>query len=235
MPKSKWRPHTQLSLVHRKKSGDPRGGFRPNAGRPRKPGSISHAARKPLAARFPQHVTLRLVDGAPSLAREYLMKIIRAAILASQKSFFRIVEFNVLANHLHLITEAAGNDALARGVQGLEVRLARRLNSALKRRGKLFAHRYHARYLETPREVRNCLRYVLLNRKHHDAEKKFSRYWIDPHSSAPWFDGWAEPIRREHRADEPAPTAAATTWLLRTGWRRHGALAFDERPVRSRV
>jgi len=54
----------------------------------------------------------------------------------------------------------------------------------LKRRGKLFAHRYHSRYLKTPREVRNVLRYVLLNRKHHAAEKKFSKSWIDPYSSA---------------------------------------------------
>jgi len=228
MRKSKWRPHTQLSLVHRR-TGDARGGFRPGAGRPKKPGSISHSARTVLAARFPQHVTLRIVDGAPSLAREYLLKVIRAAIRASHKSFFRVVEFNVLANHVHLITEAAGNDALARGMQGIEVRLARRLNSALIRRGKLFAYRYHARYLKTPREVRNCLRYVLLNRKHHAAEQRFSKYWIDPHSSAPWFDGWAEPMRREYRADEPAPTASATTWLLRVGWRKHGLLAFDER------
>ena len=98
--------------------------MRPGAGRPMKPGSISHAARKRLAARFPQHVTLRLVAGAPSLAREYLTRIIRAAIRASHKPFFRVVEFNVLSNHLHLITEASGNDALARGMQGLEVRLA---------------------------------------------------------------------------------------------------------------
>ena len=34
------------------------------------------------------------------------MKIIRAAIKASHKPRFRIVEFNVLGNHLHLITEA---------------------------------------------------------------------------------------------------------------------------------
>jgi REP element-mobilizing transposase RayT len=228
--KSKWQPHTQLSLVHRRKSGDPRGGLRPGAGRPRKPGSISHATRPHLAPRFPQHVTIRLVAGAPSLARDYLMKVIRRAIRDAQKSTFRVVHFNVLSNHLHLITEAAGNVALARGMQGLEVRLARRLNSALMRRGKLFAHRFHARYLETPREVRNCLRYVLLNRKHHDAEKKFNKYWIDPHSSAPWFDGWARPILREYRADEVAPTAPATTWLLTTGWRKHGPLAFDERP-----
>jgi len=38
----------------------------------------------------------------------------------------------VLANHLHLITEATGNDSLARGVQGLEVlRTGWRMHGAL--------------------------------------------------------------------------------------------------------
>jgi REP element-mobilizing transposase RayT len=173
-------------------------------------------------------VTLRLVEGAPSLAREWLMKIIRAAIRESHKDAFRVVHFNVLSNHLHLITEALNTDALSRGVQGFEVRLVKRLNSALKRRGKMFAHRFHARYLKTPTEVRNCLRYVLLNRKHHDAEKKFARLWIDPHSSAAWFDGWSEPIRAN--VDMAPPTAAPKEWLLRVGWRRLGLLSFDDRP-----
>jgi hypothetical protein len=30
---------------------------------------------------------------------------------------------------------------------------------------------------------------------------------------------------------EPAPTVAATTWLLAAGWRRHGLLRFDEAPA----
>ena len=125
---------------------------------------------------------------------------------------------------------------LSRGVQGLEVRLVRRLNSALKRTGKLFPMRFHARYLKTPREVRNCLRYVLLNRKHHAAEKKFSKYWVDPCSSGAWFGGWREPIRAtadwmQEIIDMPRPTADATTWLLRVGWRKHGLIAIDERPA----
>jgi hypothetical protein len=41
-------------------------------------------------------------------------------------------------------------------MQGFEVRLAKRLNSALTRRGKLFARRYHRRSLRTPREVFNA-------------------------------------------------------------------------------
>jgi hypothetical protein len=76
---------------------------------------------------------------------------------------------------------------------------------------------------------------VLLNRKHHKAEQRFGKYWIDPWSSAAWFGGWAEPIRadaswkRELLALE-APTAKATVWLLVVGWKRHGPLRFDEQP-----
>jgi REP element-mobilizing transposase RayT len=224
----------QLSLVHRREKGQ-RGGTRPGAGRPRKAGAVSHDAREKVGAHVPRHVTLRVVEGAPVLAREYLVKIIRRAIRDAHKASFRIVEFNVLANHLHLITEADDNRALARGVLGFAVRLARRINRAVKRTGKLFAQRYDARPLKTPRQVRNALRYVLQNRKHHASEQPFRKHWVDPCSSGPWFCGWAEPIRypsdelRSLIESEP-PVARARVWLLTTGWRKHGALGFDERP-----
>jgi putative transposase len=228
--------HLQLTLDQARKPDGRHGGWRPGAGRKKKPGTVSHAARNAHNRAHPSHVTLRIVDGVPSLAREWLMKIIRAGIAAGQKPDFHVVEFNVLANHLHLIVEAAGKEALSRGMQGLMVRLARRLNSALKRSGPLFAQRYHARSLKTPTEVRNALRYVLLNRKHHDAEKKFSKTWIDPHSSAMWFGGWAEKIRIDcgwmaELARVERPTLPAQTWLLTTGWKRHGPLRFDDRPA----
>ena len=93
--------------------------------------------------------------------------------------------------------------------------------------------RYHARALTSPREVRNCLRYVLLNQRHHVTERVLDRDWIDPCSSAAWFDGWRRAVvadtwwKAELLAMRP-PVAAATTWLLTTGWRRHGLLLFDE-------
>ena len=213
-----------------------RGGWRPNAGRKKKPGAIPHDARPRMPSRFPQHVTLRVVADGPTLAREWLMKIIRRAIAQSHKPYFRVVEFNVLGNHVHLITEASDALMLGLGVGALEVRLARRLNSATQRRGKLFAHRYHVRYLRTPTQVRNTLRYVLLNRKHHAAEQRFSRYWIDPFSSAAWFTGWATPIRvdtwwKQDLVERPARTAKPRTWLLAAGWQRHGPLRFDDAPA----
>lgn len=131
--------------------------------------------------------------------------------------------------------EAASAEVLGRRMQGLEVSLARRLNRHFERRGTFFAERYHSRVLRTPRETRNALRYVLTNYRQHEARRgeKLSSDWIDPFSSACWFDGWRDPVRlREPRQREllaiPCPTAAATVWLLTAGWRRWGPLPFDE-------
>jgi hypothetical protein len=142
----------------------------------------------------------------------------------------------VLSNHVHLICEATDAMALARGVQGLAIRLARRLNSALKRKGKLLGPRYHAVAPRTPTQVRNTLRYVLLNRTHHAAGKRSYAGWIDPYSSGIWFRGWQAPIRmnvgwNRDVAQLEAPTKPARTWLLRVGWRRAGPLSYDDRPA----
>ena len=197
---------------------------------------MAHRQRERFAARFPLHITLRVVDGVPSLRRHGALRIIQRAIEAGgHRAHFRVVHFVVIGNHLHLLVEATDVVALARGMQGLEVRLARRLNRFFERRGQFFAERYHARVLRTPRETRNALRYVLLNQREHEARRgeKLARDWIDPFSSAYWFDGWREEVQlREPRQREllnvPCPTAPASVWLLTTGWRRWGPLAFDD-------
>ncbi|HEY3804146.1 MAG TPA: transposase [Kofleriaceae bacterium] len=227
----------QLSLdAARKPIGH--GGWRPGAGRPKKKGAVSHQTRRAFASRFPQHVTLRLGADSPPIARDWLMKrVVRPCIALSAKAFFRVVEFNVLSNHVHLICEADDALALARGVQGLAIRLARRMNTALKRKGKLFGPRYHAVALRTPAQVRNTLRYVLLNRKHHaTAARRFYAGWIDPYSSGIWFHGWQAPVRmnvgfNRSLAVDDAPTRRPRTWLLRAGWRRAGPISYDDRPA----
>ncbi|HEX4452673.1 MAG TPA: transposase [Kofleriaceae bacterium] len=212
------------------------GGWRPGAGRPTVKGAVSHRTRSSFMSRFPQHVTLRLGAATPPIAREWLMKrVVRPCISLCAKPFFRVVEFNVLSNHVHLICEADDAMTLARGVQGLAIRLARRLNTALKRKGKFFGPRYHAVSLRTPAQVRNTLRYVLLNRKHHaPAAKRFFTGWIDPYSSGVWFHGWDAPIRLNGVISDlvelEPPTRRPRTWLLRIGWRRAGPLSYDDRP-----
>lgn len=213
-----------------------RGGWRPNAGRPKGRTMVPHEARKPFPARIPQHVTLKFVPQLPSLRNEALVRFMRGQLSLSQRLDFRIIEFAIQHDHLHLINEASGAESLASGVQGLKVRLARRLNRALGRSGDVFEERYHTRSLETPREVRNALRYVLNNERHHADERgqQLRPDWLDPFSSAPWFGGWAQPVERSTLPPSliamPRPTMLPTVWLLTTGWKKHGLIAFDEVP-----
>jgi hypothetical protein len=101
------------------------------------------------------------------------------------------------------------------------------VNRVAKRTGPVLADRYHVRALSTPKEVRNALRYVLLNaRRHapagHGAASK--RVRLDPASSARWFEGWKRRAPDDPEPDQRKPVARARTWLLTTGWRRHGLL-----------
>jgi len=132
----------------------------------------------------------------------------------------------VLNDHLHLICEAADLVALRRGLQGLAIRIARALNRLWRRKGKVFADRYHARALTSPREVRNAIVYVLGNARHHAAEGRMVRVAqaIDTYTSAPWFDGFRERVTVRGLEAIARPTTPARTWLLETGWRRHGLL-----------
>lgn len=213
-----------------------RGGWRPGAGRPRGRTTLSRCTREALSPREPVHVTLRLVEGVPSLRCHGALRIVQRAIRETgHRDDFRVVEYALLSNHAHLIAEIDGTAALSNGMHALEIRLARRLNRFFDRSGPLFADRYHARPLRSPSDVRNALRYVLLNQRTHEARSggRLSRDWIDPFSSGFWFDGWREEVRlREPRQREllacERPTAPGTVWLLTTGWRRGGLLAFDE-------
>ncbi len=110
-------------------------------------------------------------------------------------------------------------------MQGLLVRLARAINRAAGRRGTVFADRYHAEVLRTPRQVRHALAYVLLNDRHHlevSCRPQYARNAVDERSSAPWFDGWKRSIR--HGCTGPPPHAPPRTWLLARGWRKQGLL-----------
>lgn len=168
-----------------------------------------------------------------------MLYAVHDAIAKAQRPDFRIVHFSVQATHLHLIVEATSDAARTRGLQGLVVRLARSINRAVQRRGALFAERYHARALRTPREVRDAIRYVLNNARHHlhGDNPHIDEHWVDAYSSGLWFDGWARPLIVDHWStfhvlQRPAPVVAPRVWLLAQGWRRHGLLRFDEVPGR---
>jgi putative transposase len=148
---------------------------------------------------------------------------VRRAVAAVPGPSFRVLHFSVQHDHLHLLVEADRAAGLARGCQGLAVRLAKAINRALRRRGTVFGDRYHARWLRTPREVRNALVYVLQNFRKHIAGARR----LDPRSSAAWFGGWRVSAPRP---PGPAPVRSPRTWLARVGSLRHGRIDVREMP-----
>jgi REP element-mobilizing transposase RayT len=168
-------------------------------------------------------VTLR---GRPGLRTERAYLALEGAIAAASTARFRVIHFSVQDNHVHLIVEASERESLIRGVQGLAVRMARAVNHAFRRRGALWSDRYHARDLGSPREVRNAIAYVLLNRRKHAAWAR----GIDRCSSGRWFDGWARQAKAPAGPAAPSPLSAPRTWLASAGWRRCGLVTLDERP-----
>ncbi len=213
------------------------GGVREGAGRPpngRKAG-VSHLGRERLSWRHPVHVTLKVLGAVGNLRKGPQRRAIFRAFAGGRRRFgFRLVEFSVQRDHLHLVCEAENERSLARGLQGLCIRIARGLNRRLGRRGRVFADRYHAHQLRTPREVRHALAYVLGNARRHGLVRAPGA--LDPVSSSPLFAGWKHhaPIGSEALAElrpREGPTIAAPrTWLLRVGWARRGRLDPDVVP-----
>jgi putative transposase len=146
-----------------------RGGKRPGAGRPPRGerAGVSHATRDALNGREPVLVTLKARAGLVRLRSRRVLARILPSLVAARERHLRLVHFSVQRDHFHLVVEADSQGALARGIQGLSVRIARKLNALMGRRGKVFADRYHAHVLRTPRQVRNALAYVLGNARKH--------------------------------------------------------------------
>ncbi len=220
------------------------GGRRAGAGRKRKAPRtrVPHRARPKLAARFPVHVTVRLLDGLPRLRGFALAKILRRAFVRScNHDGFRICQFSIQGNHIHLICEAKSRAALSRGVQGWKIRVTKGLNQPWHRRGTVFDDRYHLEIMKCPRQVRNGICYVMQNARRHGQPLPAWAGGVDPFSSAWYFHGWRDDRWRRGLAPPPddpdapgPPVAEPRTWLLAVGWRHRGLLAVDEVPAAGR-
>ncbi len=217
----------EFAFARRRRPG---GGRKPKGER----AGVSHATREELASRFPVHVTVRLERGLPGLRGKQAYRTLKRAFAAGCDRFgFRMAQYSVQTNHLHMICEATEKNALARGMQGLLIRVAKALNRLWARHGRVFADRYHGRILRTPREVRNALCYVLNNARRHAV--RLGKALLDPFGSGFWFDGWKETRGQVPRGlaerGEDAPLARARSWLLTVGWRRRGLLGMCEVPA----
>jgi REP element-mobilizing transposase RayT len=225
-------PQLQLDLRPRTWGGPREGAGRKKSGRCL---DAPHRVRGPISRHHPLHVVLRTRKDVPRLRRGPTYRAIRRALQhVLGEHAFRVVHMSIQHNHLHFIVEADDKAALSHGMRSLTITAARAINRELGRKGRVFAYRYNAKPITSPRQMRNALSYVLNNwRRHHeDMRSPAARQArLDPYSTAIHFDGWKETARfATPDGYEPLPSAEAQTWLLRIGWRRHGAISVYEEP-----
>ena len=141
------------------------GGARPGAGRKRvgpRP-NVPHRPRENFR-KGTLHVTLRLRREVWNLRTHRCFRALKRAFARGCERFgYRLIHFSVQGTHIHMIVEAPEVVALGRAMKGLQVRMARALNKVMRRKGAVFADRYHAHLLRSPRETLHAIRYVLDN------------------------------------------------------------------------
>lgn len=209
-----------------RRPGPGRGGKRPGAGRKPK-GEVAllrHLTRIPVQEDKPVLATVQICKGLPSLRTPD----VRAVLLdcfhkGKQRGGFRLAHFSIRHDEILLLVEADTRHAMTFGMQGLTIRIARHLNKHWRRKGTLFRDRYHERTLETAEAVRETLHAML------DADAETHAY-----SSAPWCDGFVEPVSFPELEQVGKPVIQPRTWLVTSGWKRHGLLQGRRRPARSR-
>jgi REP element-mobilizing transposase RayT len=235
---SKRKRHVQQPLFRR--GGKRRGAGRKPSG-PRR--GERHAARPDVKPYHGLHVVMRVVPAVGSLRRRDMYKAMRNASLAAARSeWFRIVHISLQRNHVHMVVEAEHKVALARGMQSFQISAARNVNATLgdgtrRRRGKVFADRYHVEVIRSPRQARHVISYVLNNwRRHSEDQRGLASTWlVDPFSSGISFPDWVEregeswmwPIRETY---DPLVVRRPQSWLLREGWRKAGTVSYREVP-----
>jgi REP element-mobilizing transposase RayT len=235
------RKRGQVEMVFRTHGGKRRGaGRKPKGAR----AGASHAARPEHNPRHPVHVTMRVVGSASGLRRRDIYFAVReATIVTAKREDFRIVHLSIQRDHVHLIVEADSKCALSKGIRGFAISAARQINKAItarggdRRTGRVFADRYHACSLTSPRAVRNTLAYALCNWRHHGEDRApFARTWkVDPFSSGAVFPGWKElesspffwPLPSAYH---PLIVFHPRTWLLCNWHRFHPLISVREVP-----
>lgn len=214
------------------------GGSRKGSGRPNKSGTVSHGAREIVAISTPLHISLKLKEKLPTIRTYTLLKEFKYCLKLAQKQGLFIIHYSIQHNHIHMIAEAFDNRSLALGMRSLAGRFAKiiRKHSFFRgfseEKGSVFNGRYHLHVLKTSIEVKNALKYVLLNYSKHT---KLIQY-MDDFSSARFFTNWKELLgkkiepmlleeirywRKSVEQDENLQDglSIARSWFLCHGWK----------------
>ena len=205
------------------------GGRRRGAGPKRAPGRprMPHKTRPPHLARHPEHVTLRARCGLPSLRGDRAYSFLLTAISRASKDHFRIIQFSVQVDHIHLLVEADDRTALIRGVQGWPsvARAPSTVPSTVAGQSGPTATTAAPPPPRARCALATSICFKIVSSTHEILRESIRK------SSGPWFEGWQQ---APPRPDSPSPVRKAKTWLATVGWRLAGPLiGWTETPARA--
>jgi putative transposase len=198
-----------------------------------KPSAFANVRHRPRAVHKywnPLHVTMRGRRGLPSFRAETLYAAFERAVRRTRREDFRVVEFSVQDDHLHLIVEADDSDALARGMKSFSVRANRIFNAALGRGPRprlgrpLSPSRSHER---APGSKRDRVLPPKLQEAPARDERDAAHRPVLVGSMVSRMD---RAIRQHDDGERQRPTEEARTVLLRRAWQKHGFIHPGERP-----
>ena len=179
---------------------------------------MPHDVRQAFS-KLPVHVTLKFRDDLNGLRHRAESEIVRKALRETLEKFradVRWIHYSIQWTHVHVIGEATNEAALTAALQSLTIRIAKALNRLWGKKGPVYADRYHVHVLEWPHEVRQALRYVLCNARHH---RVLMPDGPDLLSSGMSFREWTDFTPTTNERDPCIEEAGH--WLLYEGWFKH--------------
>lgn len=109
------------------------------------------------------HITQRLQAGLPSLRRGWVRELFRSLLNGAAERGVRTVAFAILGNHIHWVVVPRTRAALGDAARYVFAGLARGLNKAWQRRGRVFSERFYSRVGRSVRDAFHLINYVLRN------------------------------------------------------------------------
>ncbi|MFT7668446.1 MAG: REP element-mobilizing transposase RayT [Planctomycetota bacterium] len=201
------------------------GGWRKGSGPRKRKSGVAHVTRPRVKKSDVMHLTWKLRKELPSLRNNLAARAIFDALRGAKIAGLRVIHFSIQDDHIHMIVEAPNREFLANSMRGLGCRIAKGLNKAWCRTGKVFAERFHLVLLEGLRQVRNALRYVLNNHLKHKQGAERGR--PDRFSSGEYFHGWSD-FKRLRDPDGMNSVVSRGSRRVTLGWKRgYASIALD--------
>lgn len=124
---------------------------------------IRHIARDEIKKPIPLHLTIKIEKTKAGLKNKAMLKLLHHCIKKSRMKGLRIVHYTLEFDHVHLLVEATNKETTSKGMQSFGIAFSKGINKLKCLKGRVFKTRYHFRKLNSPREIKNVLNYILGN------------------------------------------------------------------------